>query len=198
MATWTNIPGSNLDPGAPARSLDAKALRDNPIAIAEGASGAPRIQTGAIENSAVTNGKLLPPAAGSDFVIYELLGNTYRQTLESDYVPTGVHDYDSTRNMSVVCLVAGSIRCVFDQRMSSDSPNPASQFARVRILKNGSVVAQFDRSVFSSATRTHDETVDVGDRITFQMVMFGSQLGRNAQWRNVKILSANKNLAVCR
>ena len=43
MATWTNIPDSSIEPGKPIRSIDGIALRDNPIAIAEGASGAPRI-----------------------------------------------------------------------------------------------------------------------------------------------------------
>jgi hypothetical protein len=41
--SWTNIPNGNLAIGAPIRSIDQLALRDNPIAIAEGATGAPRI-----------------------------------------------------------------------------------------------------------------------------------------------------------
>lgn len=44
MATWTNIPDSVLEVGKPARSIDAMALRDNPIAIAEGAPGAPKVE----------------------------------------------------------------------------------------------------------------------------------------------------------
>lgn len=43
MADWTNIPNASIEPDAPARSIDALAFRDNPIAIAEGAAGAPRI-----------------------------------------------------------------------------------------------------------------------------------------------------------
>lgn len=43
MATWTTIPDSSLEPGKPIRSIDALALRDNPVAIAEGALGAPRV-----------------------------------------------------------------------------------------------------------------------------------------------------------
>lgn len=41
MADWTAIPDSVLDPDAPLTSDLAYAWRDNPIAIAEGASGAP-------------------------------------------------------------------------------------------------------------------------------------------------------------
>jgi hypothetical protein len=43
MATWTTIPDSSLEPGKPIRSIDALALRDNPVAIAEGSVGAPRV-----------------------------------------------------------------------------------------------------------------------------------------------------------
>lgn len=53
MATWTDIADSLLEPNKPARGIDAMALRDNPIAIAEGAPGAPKIQT-ALANELVS------------------------------------------------------------------------------------------------------------------------------------------------
>jgi hypothetical protein len=46
--SWTNIPNGNLAIGAPIRSIDQLALRDNPIAIAEGATGAPRVRAEAL------------------------------------------------------------------------------------------------------------------------------------------------------
>lgn len=50
MATWTDIPDSNFDPGQPIRSVDGLALRDNVTALAERASGAPWLNgIGAIE-----------------------------------------------------------------------------------------------------------------------------------------------------
>ena len=58
MADWTNIANTALQPGAPVRSIDGVALRDNPIAIAEGAAGAPRVQTNGIQDGAVTNAKI--------------------------------------------------------------------------------------------------------------------------------------------
>ena len=48
MADWTDITDARLEPGKPARSIEALALRDNPIAIAEGATGAPRVQNAAL------------------------------------------------------------------------------------------------------------------------------------------------------
>jgi hypothetical protein len=48
MANWTTLPDAALEPGKPIRSIDGLALRDNPVAIAEGAVGAPQIQTAAL------------------------------------------------------------------------------------------------------------------------------------------------------
>jgi len=48
MATWTTITDEALEPGKPGRSIDALALRDNAIAIAEGAPGAPGIASAAL------------------------------------------------------------------------------------------------------------------------------------------------------
>ena len=73
MADFTTIPDSNIEPGRPIRSIDGLALRDNPIAIAEGAAGAPRIQTAGIQNSAVTTAKI---AANERMTTANVLGQT--------------------------------------------------------------------------------------------------------------------------
>ena len=56
MATWTTIPDTSLEPGKPIRSIDALALRDNPIALAEGQTGAPRIEFAALNAWYLTAG----------------------------------------------------------------------------------------------------------------------------------------------
>lgn len=66
MTAWTTIPDANLQPKKPVRSIDGLAFRDNPIAIAEGASGAPRIEA---------------PALNSD-VLFEI----FRMTLSGIYL----------------------------------------------------------------------------------------------------------------
>ena len=43
MAAWTTIPDSDLDPESPITTSLMQALRDNPVAITEGASGAPKV-----------------------------------------------------------------------------------------------------------------------------------------------------------
>ena len=44
MTSWTTIADNRLEPGKPARSIDAIALRDNPVAIAENAPNAPKVE----------------------------------------------------------------------------------------------------------------------------------------------------------
>jgi hypothetical protein len=51
MATWRTIASTETDPDAPAVSSLFKALANNPVAIAEGASGAPKIQPNALSTS---------------------------------------------------------------------------------------------------------------------------------------------------
>jgi len=58
MATYTYIDVNDLLPGEPVTSAKMLSFNDRAEAIAEGASGAPKIQTAAINDSAVTTAKL--------------------------------------------------------------------------------------------------------------------------------------------
>ena len=49
MTTYTSIPNADIDQDSPVTQTLMTALRDNPIAITEGASGAPRIVAAGIE-----------------------------------------------------------------------------------------------------------------------------------------------------
>jgi hypothetical protein len=53
MATWTNVSSTVLEPGDPIRSVDIIAIKENIIALSEGASGAPKIQLAALQNGIV-------------------------------------------------------------------------------------------------------------------------------------------------
>ncbi|MBL3608200.1 hypothetical protein [Rhodovulum sulfidophilum] len=46
MTDWTTIPNDVIEAGKPGRAVDGRALRDNPVAIAEGAPGAPVVAAG--------------------------------------------------------------------------------------------------------------------------------------------------------
>ena len=58
MPEYQEILDSEVEPEAPLTSSLGVRFRDNPIALANGASGAPRIQTDALNNSAVTTAKI--------------------------------------------------------------------------------------------------------------------------------------------
>lgn len=53
MASWTDQDTNSLLPGEPWTSAKALAAFENPVAIAEGASGAPKIQTAAYTANSV-------------------------------------------------------------------------------------------------------------------------------------------------
>lgn len=56
MADYRTIADSEVDPDAPLTSSLGYAWRDNPIAIAEGATGAPRIEDSALSNTVTSAG----------------------------------------------------------------------------------------------------------------------------------------------
>ena len=66
MTTYTAIPDADLEPDKPFTSQKALLLRDNPIAIAEGASGAPRIQNAAMDTDSVDNANVVNGTLGAE------------------------------------------------------------------------------------------------------------------------------------
>ena len=58
MTNYTTISNSEVDQDSPVTQTLMSALRDNPIAITEGSAGAPKIQTNAIADNAVTENKI--------------------------------------------------------------------------------------------------------------------------------------------
>ena len=70
MADYRTITDAEVDPDAPLTSSLGYAFRDNPTAIAEGATGAPRIQDAALDTSVTGAGttwvmnRIIPRNAG--------------------------------------------------------------------------------------------------------------------------------------
>lgn len=64
MTAYTTISDSRVAPEAPLDTSLVTELRDNPIAITEGASGAPKIKTAALDDLAVTTSKIALAAIG--------------------------------------------------------------------------------------------------------------------------------------
>lgn len=201
---WTDIPDLSLDVGKPARSVDVKALRDNVLAQAQGAAGAPRTQGVAIADSAITVSKLATNSVPNAKVVTNAIDN---RTLTSPFSSTaqlicsvqeGVNSVISegaypewsktNQNGSIGfnCLVAGSIVAYmkFTSNVSSNE---------IRILKNGAVVAAWPLSVSSSVVKSANISVSVGDEITFQAYRGFAGL---AYWHSLRVYSATKNFAV--
>ena len=65
MANWQTIPDASVNPGAPVTTSLMRAMRDNPLAIIEGAAGAPKIQNNAFADNSISPTKLTD---GTSFV----------------------------------------------------------------------------------------------------------------------------------
>lgn len=65
MTTYTVINNTDIDVDSPVTTSLMNKLRDNPIAIAEGASGAPKIQAAALDTNSVTADAIAAGAVGS-------------------------------------------------------------------------------------------------------------------------------------
>lgn len=95
MTDYISITEAQTDPGAPFTSDLAKQYRDNPIAIAEGSAGAPRIQVGAF-----------PETTAGTIVKYESNGVisttsiSYRKVLSGKFLGRGALTIEFSRGMS--------------------------------------------------------------------------------------------------
>lgn len=181
MADWTTIADATLEPGKPWRSVDALAVRDNPIAIAEGASGAPRVRTAALQ----------APASGTANLIFRLQ-DAEDSTSSTAYLDTAFNNrYSSGGHLGVMVLVAGVITCSAEHKASTTEGTSSSD---LRIVKNGVLVQEWNQNSTSYIARQVDVTVAVGDLVVFQQK--GVDVATSF-WRNLRIYSANPDMAVC-
>jgi len=168
VATWTTIPDANLEPDKPARSIDALALRDNPVAIAEGAAGAPKIDILGLENGDI---------AAGDAVSWKQSG--LQSTTQTSYLSAGVSD-DPTASIGIRVYCEGTVRIDFTHY--STGPSESSI---VRILKNDIQIIEFTNTGTTHATQTYDIAVVFGDIIGLQQK--SSFYGEGAAWFGLRI-----------
>lgn len=81
MTTYSAITNGQVDQDSPITQPLMTALRDNPIAITEGSSGAPKIQTAAIQDAAVNRVKL---KTGTNSAAYSFGGGGGSLTVNLD------------------------------------------------------------------------------------------------------------------
>lgn len=149
MADWTTISNAALDVGAPPRSVDALALRDNPIAIVEGRPGAPRISPWATVESVSAGDTVRYSDPGRRNVIHPLVPGVFETAF------------------SATVLASGTIRVKWDSIRPTDG-TLTSKCVRVRgttVADQGSDVSHSSGSGSSSVTTTRDVTVEPGDAI---------------------------------
>ena len=176
MADWTTIADTQVDPNAPVTSELMTALRDNPIAIAEGAVGAPMISTAALKGS----------TAGTANLIMRLQEVTTAAS-SSGYIDPGYHNRNDDRaHLGVTCLVAGTITAYLEHAQVA-----VGLTSFVRVLKNGVVVQEWSTTSATYQVRQVNISVDVGDAIIFQMRGDGF-----SQWRHLRIYSGTPGFSV--
>jgi hypothetical protein len=157
MATWTTLPDASLEPGKPIRSIDGLALRDNPVAITEGAAGAPRIIGRAAKRIndypvlTVSASDALRVDQGSNFELLTL------QTNISENPPTVV------AIRYTISTYTGSIRFKASHFISFSGIT-----SRLSIYKNGTLIQAYTTTLDSPVLRTNDVSIAPGDVIEWR------------------------------
>ena len=139
MTSYITIPNTSIDPNSPVTSDLMTYLRDNPIAITEGATGAPRIQALAMYSPAAGNNKLV------DFI----------QGFGEQYGSTGSA---SVKQSYFTAVVACTIRVYLTFTISTSGTGTGS----VSIYKNGASVQSWPTG---QTGVTVDVTLAIGDTL---------------------------------
>ena len=170
MASWTNQSTSSLLPGEPWTSAKALAAFENPEAIAEGASGAPKILTAAMQ----------PPTAGS---------NTIRgiQAISATYTSPASSANAELFEGSIVALVGGTVRV-----RSTVGTSGTVTSINVQYLKNGVAFATFT----STGTASADVAVVLGDQIRISATINGGGSTGTVSLSDIRVESGTSNFAV--
>lgn len=158
MAEWTDVPNSNLEAGKPGRSTDIIAIKENIIALSEGAAGAPQMQTPAYADKSVTAAKLADNAVaalqfptvtvGAVEVFYR-----FQMTTSSNTYPFSP-DFRQIENVRL--YANGTVR--ISMSMTSN--------AKARVQKNGILVQEWT----GSGSRVLDVPISALDIISVQLL----------------------------
>jgi hypothetical protein len=161
MATYVPILDTQLDPDAPLTSQLMYQLRDNTIAIAEGASGAAYIQGMALATATV--GLLPVTVSASDAV-----------TIAVGHNPIIVNT--STTSTSYVLGISYNILCYSGAlrfKCSHVNTGSGGDNSNLQLRKNGSVVATFVAGL-TNTPRVVDVSVTIGDLLEWYHSRSGS------------------------
>lgn len=163
MTTWTTIPDTSITTGQPIRAVDGRALRDNPVAIAEGATGAPRIYGRAVipEEFATSDGVALAVNAADTYALE--VGAGYYSSLQG-FFTTNSTTFQVATDLYIRCYT-GTLRFKAQHKDGNTANTGTSD---LRILLNGVVVQTWNTGSGSYVVRTQDIAVVPGDVVTWQ------------------------------
>lgn len=160
MTTYTAIPNTQIEPEAPVTSELMTLLRDNPIAIQEGATGAPKI----LGLAAATNDEVE--------VLTVTAADTYTVGVANDItvgvVQTTSTSYQTARTIDIVA-VTGTVRFYASHRTLS-----SSYTSSLKVSKNGTLVASWTTTSTTLVERSSDISVVPGDQITWEHAISSS------------------------
>lgn len=149
MTSYIAITNAETDPEAPLTSELAKKWRDNPIAITEGAAGAPRIL-----GEAIARGYDLPPitvSAADTYLITEG-ANPESGTLTNQTAT------DVVAGRYTMQVISGVVRA-----KASHFVNNAAGTSTLSLYKNGVLVQAFTTQSLSAVARSVDVSVAIND-----------------------------------
>jgi hypothetical protein len=178
MATWTTIPDSSLEPGKPIRSIDALALRDNPVAIAEGEVGATRIMGRAAKR--LQDYSVLTVTASDAFLVG--LG------INSE---AGTTSTSSTANPPTVVARRYTIELytgVMRFRLSHSGTDGLT--SRLNVYKNNTLIQAYTTNSTTLVERTNDISIVPGDVIEWRHSTTGTAYPSNTQSPSVRASDA--------
>ena len=143
MPTYTAIASTETDPNAPVTSTLMERLSSNPIAMFEGASGAPRLDEAARGGS-----------VAGDTVLFQALGKDNPYTFDGDSEETDWAEVPGSRFRGTT---SGSLRatCTVVSAFSG---------GEVQVLKNGTQIASA-----VSGSLSVDVTLADGDTVWFEV-----------------------------
>ena len=158
---WVDIPNSVFEAGKPARAIDMRNLRDNTIAIAEGAPSAPRLLLRALE-------RLTP-------------GTSIRLRADTMLSVTG-STFVTVPNFAPDFIQAGTVRIAFEHRVNVNNTSEV-RISRVR-AGTSSVLTVISQGGTVFVAKTYDLGVQPGDLVSLQHRNTSSSI---SEIRNVRL-----------
>ena len=173
---WTNIDNALVSVGALPFATTIQALRDNPIAIANGDAGAPKVQNVAL--APIFVGAMAAPTAGSTYIIKRI-----------QQAALAVSGTTAVQVATCNCIIPGVIRVYAEHRRIIGT-------IQSNVYKNNVLVTTWATSSAGFVGNIVDVSVALGDQIEIRSFMTTSGSGENGQIQNMFIYSGTYTAAV--